>query len=226
MRIAIEMRSVLLSLGAAWLAVMLAGCSTQGYSVIAATGTTIGVGISQNPTSGVVDATLGYKRAELAFVPTNRNGGKKAGDHFEGARDSANVIMELQYRGIFSFSADSGIYQRLAVGDIAVAQPGAAIIFAKGPDGKIDSQALKALQAVKGISPVDESIEKEKAKLSKKYLEYKQQNNAAELQKFDTAAKAAGYDSFESFSVSLTVTAEKIKLIREKLKEAGIQLEN
>src|SRR3972149_2998961 len=123
MRIAIEMRSVLLSLGAAWLAVMLAGCSTQGYSVIAATGTTIGVGISQNPTSGVVDATLGYKRAELAFVPTNRNGGKKAGDHFEGARDSANVIIDRQYRGICRSVGRCGFFRRLVVGDIAVAQP-------------------------------------------------------------------------------------------------------
>ena len=43
-----------------------------GTSVVAATGTTIGVELSQSQTSQAPTAVLGYKRAELAYVPTNR----------------------------------------------------------------------------------------------------------------------------------------------------------
>src|SRR5262245_16999965 len=114
------------------------GCANQGYSVIASTATTIGVGISQQPSNGAVDATLGYKRAEFAFVPTNRNSGEAAGATGGGAKDTGNVILELKYFGIFSTGSDSGVYQRLAVGETAVKQPGAAALFLKGADGKLD----------------------------------------------------------------------------------------
>lgn len=111
---------------------------------------------TQSPT-----AVLGYKRAELAYVPTNRatatkttqkkdssgvpvtteeNGIPNTGS---GAKDSANVLMELRYRGIFSWGENSGIYQRLAVGDIAVTQPGAAFMFSKDDSGKINDNVAK-----------------------------------------------------------------------------------
>ena len=195
------------------------GCTTQGYSVIASTATTIGVGISQQPTNGSLDATLGYKRAEIAFVPTNRNGGEASKDSKDGgAKDSADVIMELRYNGIFSTGENSGIYQRLAVGLTAVQQPGALATFAKGPDGKIDPEALRALMNVSTLKTIDENMEAEKAKLAKQYNALKAANDVAGLEKFNAAAKAAGYENFEAFIVDPDATIESLNLIRSKIK--------
>jgi len=139
------------------------GCTTTGSSVIAATGTIIGVEVSQNQTTQTPMAVLGYKRAEIAYVPTNRgtpdttktgndeSGADKTANKSglpsmgAGAKDSANVVMELRYVGIFDMGSASGIYQRLAVGDKAVSQPGASLMFAKDGTGKIDSTAVEAI---------------------------------------------------------------------------------
>jgi len=157
---------------------LIQGCTAAGSSVIASTGTVIGVEISQNQTSQTPTATLGYKRAELAYVPTNRGtvdkvkkvtgaDGVITETHEgaipamkDGARDSANVLMELRYVGIFDVGSASGIYQRLAVGDKAVAQPGASLMFAKNDTGKVDATAAGAIGAAQqnlmaGLSPAD-----------------------------------------------------------------------
>lgn len=141
------------------------GCAAVSSSVIASTGTTIGVKLSQNPTSQTPTAVLGYKRAELAYVPTNRGTADKTTTKQDskghpvvaqegglpttagGARDSANVLMELRYSGIFHWGSGSGIYQRLAVGDRAVSQPGAAFMFSKDFKGEIDENISKYLAA-------------------------------------------------------------------------------
>ncbi len=137
--------------------IYIAGCANPSSSIIALTGTTIGVEISQSQTNQTPNAVLGYKRSELAYVPTNRGTAKKTTTNFEnntptqtineegiptsgsGARDSANVLMELRYMGIFNFGENTGIYQRLAVGDIAVAQPSATFLFSKDDKGSVNS---------------------------------------------------------------------------------------
>lgn len=157
---------------------LIQGCTTASSSVIAATGTTIGVELSQNQTTQTPTGVLGYKRAELAYVPTNRgNAGKtttsqdSAGKPIvtcenglpqtgTGAKDSANVLMELRYSGIFDWGSGSGIYQRLAVGDQAVSQPGASLMFTKDSAGKVDQNAEKALSAAQQnlyaqVNPID-----------------------------------------------------------------------
>lgn len=122
------------------------GCfEKQGYSVLAATGTVIGVEVSQNPATQTPQAKLGYNRGEFAFVPTNRDGGKAAGTSHNGASDSANVIMELRYGGIFDTGSTSGIYQRLAVGAVAVQEPGAAFMFAKDASGTLTDNTSQAV---------------------------------------------------------------------------------
>ena len=154
------------------------GCTAAGGSVIAATGTTIGVELSQSQTSQAPMGVLGYKRAELAYVPTNRgtagkttttqdSGGNPIVTHegglqstASGAKDSANVLMELRYSGIFHWGSGSGIYQRLAVGDKAVSQPGASLMFTKDSTGKIEPEAARALSAAQSslfeqVSPTD-----------------------------------------------------------------------
>jgi hypothetical protein len=197
------------------------GCTTQGYSVIASTATVIGVNISQQPTNGVMDATLGYKRAEFAFVPTNRNGGEASKESVAGgAEDSADVIMELRYDGIFATSG--GIYQRLAVGKTAVAETGAAILFAKNPDGKTDENAVNALKAIRALPVVVSDIEKEKRKIGLKYEEVK--NNPTEVAKFTAAAKSVdpNYNDIADFLIDGTTTSAQIKQIKESLKTVGI----
>jgi hypothetical protein len=138
-----------------------AGCSGAHY-VVAATGTVIGVEVSENPQTQLPHAKLGYNRAELALVPTDRTGDDDL--HYPtGSRNTANVLMELRYGGIFDIGKSSAIYQRLAVGDIAVAQPGASLMFVRNGEGDIDKDsAAAAIAAVtsataplntKGLSP-------------------------------------------------------------------------
>ena len=65
-------------------------------SVIAATGTNIGVEISQNPASQTPQAKLGFQRSELAIVPTNKTDSNGTGANVHG-----DVLMEIRYGGIF-----------------------------------------------------------------------------------------------------------------------------
>ncbi len=124
------------------------GCRSYNHSVIAATGTSIGVEVSQNPATQVPQAKLGYQRAELAVVPTNRSAEKTTtaqNSMGDGAKDHGEVIMELRYGGIFDTGKSSGIYQRLAVGKTAVSQPGAAFMFAKDDEGELKGNTADAV---------------------------------------------------------------------------------
>lgn len=207
------------------LSALLSGCANQGYSVIASTSTTIGVGISQQPTNGTFDATFGYKRAEIAFVPTNRNSGEIAGDTGGGAKDTGNVIMELRYLGIFSTDADSGIYQRLAVGDIAVKENGTALLFAKGPDGKVNPETASAILAVQSVPVAAPEATADKTPLSRKYKSYKDTNDSASVKKFNDAAVEAGFKDFDSFLIEPNTTPQKVKTVRDSLETNGISFD-
>lgn len=150
------------------------GCASSPTSVMVTSATIIGVDVSQNTATQTPSATLGYKRAEFAYVPTNKeltnsksvstNKGLSENDtkspsiamdrhalkeSGSGAEDSANVLMELRYSGIFSMGDESGIYQRLAVGNIAVKQQGASILFAKNAKGEIESNTANFLTQAK-----------------------------------------------------------------------------
>lgn len=124
-------------------AIVLCGCGHTRDYVISGSGTVIGVEIGQNPASQMYHAKLGYVRTEVALVPTNRGTSTNGPAVNGGAKDTANVIMELKFNGIFSSSG--GIYQRLAVGDKAVGQPGAAIMFAKDAQGSVSSNVVDAI---------------------------------------------------------------------------------
>jgi hypothetical protein len=129
-----------------------AGCAPTDHYVVAASGTTIGVDISLNPANQTPQGRLGYHRGELAVVPTNRgncvraDGGWRChGQPNTGADRSVDVLMELHFSDIFSGNA--GIYQRLAVGEAAVRQPGAAFLFAKDGSGEIKPETAQAVAA-------------------------------------------------------------------------------
>lgn len=151
----------------------LTGCSNTQHMVLASTGTVIGIDISQDPATQTPHAKIGYHRGELAIVPTNRSqcAMKQNSSEFEctpaqgaGAKDSTDVLMELRFRSPFSFSGSAGIYQRLAVGENAVKQAGAAFLFAKNDSGVLESATANAIAnaispealAVKQLEAVDE----------------------------------------------------------------------
>ena len=208
------------------------GCAKQGYSVIASTGTVIGVEISQNAATQVPQAKLGYNRAELAFVPSNRDGNIDAGNTHKGARDTANVIMELSYGGIFDTGPSSGIYQRLAVGDLAVTQPGASAMFLRNADGEYDENAKDALNAIMKIPAVSSDINAARAPLSSIFLDAYNNKHTDILEKCNNAAKEIGYpktknsypdySAFRDFAIYENVTLEEIQQIKNNLKLAGI----
>ncbi len=143
-------------------AALTAGCAEQGYSVIATSATSIGLEIGQAPATQAPKFVLGYSRAEHAFVPTNRPSNAKTDDGSDGvtgADDSADVLMELRYGGGAGAQIDTSIYQRLAVGETAVRQRGAALLFAKGPDGRIDPQAAQVAARAAGMARSRDSAE-------------------------------------------------------------------
>lgn len=212
---------------------LLQGCAKQGYSVIASTGTVIGVEISQNQTTQSPQAKLGYNRAEFAFVPTNRNSGVDAGTTKEGARDTANVIMELKYAGIFDLGTASGIYQRLAVGDIAVTTVSADIMMLKNADGTYSAEGIKALNRVRRIPEPDPAAMTAKAPISLKFDSlYTANPSDPALNKFNDAAKLEGYPktrnpypdnpAFRDFSIDPNSTAEQVNKVKSSLEGQGI----
>lgn len=120
---------------------LLGGCGTTPDAIVTSTGTVIGIEGSQSPTNSSPAATIGYKRAEFAYVPIKlrectKEGGEESCD--ERAFETPNVLMELYFKTLLQ----SQLYQRLAIGEKAVAQDGAAIIFAKNADGTISTQAV------------------------------------------------------------------------------------
>jgi len=125
---------------------MLSGCANTQNSVVAATGTVIGVELGTQQGTGTPTGVLGYRRAEFAHVPTNRGSGNNGG----GVKDVANVVMELHYDG--ALSNNGSIYQRLAVGTEAVQAGSAAVLFAKKSDGTMDSGAAAAIGATAAVT--------------------------------------------------------------------------
>jgi len=141
------------------------GCASR-QMIVAATGTNIGVEVSQNPANQSPQAKLGYQRTEFAIVPTNRSANEESPSG--GAQQHGDVIMELRYGGIFDVGKSSGIYQRLAIGPNGVAQPGAALMFARDADGAVsDSTAKAALDALKTVPERDSAVKARVAKILK-----------------------------------------------------------
>ena len=163
----------LLTCGAISVAAFFSGCNgitNQRQLVIAANSTVIGLEIAQNPATQIPVGKLGYVRSELALVPSNRsalqhpaqytdskNNSKNAKNITsdfalvgKGAVDVPDVLMELKFSGIFS--RNTGIYQRLAVGENAVNSVGAMIAFIRNEDGTIDQDTINAVNNLKAIS--------------------------------------------------------------------------
>jgi hypothetical protein len=110
----------------------LVGCAAP-HAVISSTQTVVGVSVQENPATQLYEARLGYARNEFAFVPANTNCPASVPD----------VILELRVSNIF---AGGMIYQRLAVGSTACAQPGASLMFAKDSSGQTGTNLIQVIQ--------------------------------------------------------------------------------
>lgn len=189
---------------------LMVGCAGERHRIIASSGTALGVEVSQNPVTGLYYAKLGYNRAELAMVPTNRRAGDETEGQGNGAADVSDVIMELKYSSPFSFT-DGGIYQRLAVGPKAVTQPGASFMFARDASGQLTEQAAQAVAKTVGVT-----LATERSKLDLG-LRYENGNKT----KFNEVAKQLGYLDFPNFLI-IENNADKISQMASKLAEAGL----
>ncbi len=185
-------------------AVLLAGCSTS-HSVIVSTGTVLGVAVSENPGTGMYEARFGYARTEFAYVPSNRARTTNEVNAGRGAKDVANVLMEVRMENIFKGGL---VYQRLAVGDDAVKQPGAALLFAKAPDGTLDPSVLGA---VRSVPEVNASAVAAQLPLARAY----QASDKKEA--FDAVARRSGYADFAAFLTDPKVAQETIKTVAQDL---------
>jgi hypothetical protein len=177
------------------------------------TGTSIGVDISQNPQTQMYQAKLGYNRGEMAIVPSNRSAKKDPGEAGGGAKDTTDVLMELRYAGIFSQS-DAAIYQRLAVGPTAVAQPGAAMMLAKNAKGELDPATANAVKdAIMAIPSTPTAVSNARAPLRKAYLQLRDSKD----QVFKSAAVSEGYSDFQAFLAADNPSPQQIQNIRRAL---------
>lgn len=190
------------------------GCASGKHYVIASTGTVIGLEVAQNPSTQMYQAKLGYNRAELALVPSNRaSGATNDSNYMGGASDTTDVMMELHYGSIFSLQ-QSSIYQRLAVGKNAVSQPGASFMFAKGKDGTLDPKVAESIGKAVGTIPVTSpDITAQKAALTETYL----RDKPTQQIKYDKAAQAAGFRSFDAFLIDPSTTQAQFDQVKKGL---------
>jgi hypothetical protein len=198
---------IILCVAVALFVVLLTGCSTAN-SVIVNTGTVLGVAVAENPSSGMYEARFGYARTEFAYVPSNRS--VLTNGVVVGAQEVANVLMEVRMENVFKGGL---IYQRLAVGDEAVKQPGAALLFAKGVSGNLDAQAIAAVQ---NVPTVNRSVIEAQAPLAKAF------GAAADKAPFNAVAARHGYSDFAAFILDHTVTLDKVNAIATELKGLGL----
>ena len=114
------MKKIFAAIGAVALAItMLCGCKTQNGFVVMANATTLGFDISYNGVQP--QATLAYKRAEVAFVPVSTN-------------YTPDTLMEFRFKTSI-FTSAGGIYSRMATGPNATTQAAAALMMAKDSNG-------------------------------------------------------------------------------------------
>jgi hypothetical protein len=105
-------------------ALTLCGCAVLKDRVIVGTSTVLGFEVAQNPATEMYQARLGYGRMEMAIVPTN----------------NVEVLTEMRFNNVFG---SGGVYQRMAVGGIAVRQ--SMFMFARDSSGALTPQAAEVI---------------------------------------------------------------------------------
>jgi hypothetical protein len=114
------MKRIFAAIGVVVLALtLLVGCKTQNNFVVMASATTLGFDVSYN--GAQPQATLAYKRAEVAFVPISTN-------------YTPDTLMEFRFKSSFT---SQEIYSRMATGPNATVASPAALMMSKSPSGNL-----------------------------------------------------------------------------------------
>lgn len=138
-------------------------------SVLASTQSTVGVSLGQNPRTGLYEGTLGYARGELFLVPTGKRVVNAAGEAASADPDAATamtsaqadttpeVLGEIMADGAFPLDAGGppvrvGVYQRLAVGRLAVTTPAAIALMARNSPPIDGTQARETERALDDLA--------------------------------------------------------------------------
>ena len=139
----------------------LTGCGSQ-TCVIAESTTCIGLDATYDQQTQTPRGRMGYVRAELAIVPTNRTpdaayekGAKDAKQGGQnGAADTPEVLIEFNFANFFGFWKDQGIYQRMAVGKTAVQV--SPYMFMRDSNGQVNlsPEALANIKSVKTLNDI------------------------------------------------------------------------
>lgn len=108
------------------LSLLVTGCHTPLNCVYVGSGTILGFDVSQSPATQTPQATLAYKRIEIAVVPVQTNG------------VVPDVLMDFSFKSDL-FSSAGGIYSRIAVGPNATTHAPAALMMAKSRSGQMPS---------------------------------------------------------------------------------------
>jgi hypothetical protein len=99
---------------------LLVGCKTPPNYIVLTSGTTLGFDVSESAATASPQATLAYKRVELAIVPTSTN-------------YTPDAMMEFRFEsGMFTKNV---IYSRVATGPNATTQMPAALMMSKDRNG-------------------------------------------------------------------------------------------
>ena len=101
---------------------MLVGCKTPPNYIIMTSGTTLGFDVSESPATASPQATLAYKRVELALVPCQTN-------------YTPDALMEFRFEsGMF---VKNYIYSRVATGPNATVATPATLMMSKSRTGDL-----------------------------------------------------------------------------------------
>lgn len=121
------MKKLFAAIGVAMLAItMLIGCKTPPNYIIMTSGTTLGFDVSESPATASPQATLAYKRVELALVPCQTN-------------YTPDALMEFRFEsGMF---VKNYIYSRVATGPNATVASPAAVMMSKSPNGNLPTNS-------------------------------------------------------------------------------------
>jgi hypothetical protein len=120
------MKRISVAIGVVALAItMLCGCKTQTGFIVMANATTLGFDVSYN--GAQPQATLAYKRAEVAFVPCTTN-------------YTPDTLMEFRFKSSI-FTSSGGIYSRMATGPNATVSSPAALMMSKSPNGNLPTNS-------------------------------------------------------------------------------------
>jgi hypothetical protein len=176
----------------------LIGCATSGNNtIVGGTTTVLGVQIAQNPATQLYEAKFGYSRAELLVVPRPTNGAPVP-----------DVVSELRFNNIFQ---GGGLYQRLAIGQTAVAN--SVYLFAKDGTGSLNPNTAAAITAaVRGIPANSADATSILLPLAKAYAD--STNKAV----FDKVAKTQGFTTFRDFLTAKQITREAYEAIVAELR--------